>query len=488
MRKVFILTTFILFISMFAFAQSDDAEKSARDYIRDGWQLMSEEELAKAQTAFQSAVDLEPENTEALRGLGKAAMYLGDHQKAEELFKKVLELKPRDIDTITLLATLYSWEGRYDESTEWYEQVLQQEPRYAKAHKGLAEVYMWDNRLEKAEDIYLKALDMWPKNIELRLGLAKTYSWMGAWSRAAEEYEEVLRLEPGNAAALEGIKEGKRALIPQQDFSFRYIGERDTGDWRAHTYTYGYKHTKLSDYGNSFYGAYYFDYFQQSDRDSKIGNTAEFGGAYNYKDFLTVLSSVNFRTYIDDPAFFTGLGINAILKYYENNTLSFQFSRNLFDVLDNVRSGTYGVESNIYLTSFLLLTDTYFHSFYSDSNDSTDTFHNLTFLILKKKPDFNLSIGYRWRDFDDENPNYYSPQDLETITYSAFLGNTFKNSYVYGLFKFNQNSDSDNEFYYLAGCDYTINDIFSITGEISYFDTEGDYDALFATVSLKARF
>ena len=522
-RKYFVFLIFVLFFSMAITAYGADEKKIASDYIKSGWRLMHDGNLEEASLAFQKAVELNPKSTDALRGLGRTFMYLGENQKAEEALVKALELDPGNVDSIILLATLYSWNNRFKESTDlykkalkidpqnvkaktglaetysWggqygesisrYEEILVQEPRYAKAHKGLAEAYMWDNRLKEAELVYIEALDIWPDDVELRMGLARVYGWMSLWSKAEKEYAKILDIDPGNAKALEGIKDAKKALLPQHDIIFRLIRELDGNNWKALTVTQGYKYTLFSDYGNNFFAAYYLDYFEETTYGNKIGNTVEIGGKYNFENMLTLLGSVNMRTYKDRPDFFAGANVDAILKYSGNNTLTFKYARNLFDIFDNIKSNRYGVESNIYLTPSLFLTDNFFYSSYSDDNNSSDTFHNITFIASKKKPDLNLSIGYRWRDFKNDSTLYYSPQSLNSISFSAFLGGTvFNNTYTYGLLKFNHLYDADDEYYYLLGCDYSLNDNISLAGEVSYFDTEGKYESLFVFITLKAKF
>jgi len=200
------------------------------------------------------------------------------------------------------------------------------------------------------------------------------------------------------------------------------------------------------------------------------------------------LGSTDLRTYSHGPSFFAGVDLASILKYWQRNTLTAKFTRDIHDALDEIRSYRYALESNIYITPNLMLTDTFTFSDYSDDNQSTDHYHILTLIITEKKPDFNVGFGYRWRDFDNDAALYYSPQDLESRIYSVFLGQGFDDNYLYGLFKLFDNNNHIDDYYYLVGSDYKLSDNSSIISEISYFDTEGKYHALTATVSLRLKF
>jgi len=522
MKKIPILVILIFILITYAYSQENQTDKEVADYIGSGDKFVSMEKLEEANLDFQKAVELKPNNIEALEKLAKTYLLLGNNRDAEKVLDKILELQPDNIPALIGLAKIYSWNNRYEESIKlykkaleldpknieaqnglaevynWggrrkesinqYEEILIQDPRNMRAYKGLAEVYTWDDRLKEAERIYQEALKKWPENVDLHLGLAKIYGWMELWSRAQEEYRKVLNIEPKNAQAQEGLKQAEKALVPQSNFVFKYINERDAADWRARTLSYGYKFTRFLDYGNNLYAAYYLNDLRETGYTHKFGNILELGGRYNLKDKLILFGSTDLRTYSHGPNFFSGIDIGTMWKYYQRNSFTLKYSRNLFDVMDQIRGNRYGAESNIYLSRFILLTDSYTYTDYSDDNYSTDWYHILTFILHKKKPDLNLGFGYRRRDFEKTISKYYSPQGLESKIVSLYTGMPIKKNYFYGLFKFSDNSDHVDNYYYLLGNDYAFNDSASLIGEISYFDTSGKYHALTTTLTLRLKF
>ena len=386
------------------------------------------------------------------------------------------------------MGEVYSWKGSHQEAISQYEAILVEEPRNIKVYKGLAQVYVWDNRLEEAEETYQEILKVWPQDLEARLGLAKVFAGRGSWSRAQDEYREVLKINPELEEAQEGLKMAERALTPDHDFIFRYIDEKDSGGFRAETFSYGYKYTQPWGRGNHFHIADYVQDLRETGQNDSIGNIVEFGGDYHMADRVTLLGSVDARTYENDPDFFAGVDMSAILRYYQRNRLTLRYTRNLFDVLDNIRENRFGVESNMHLNRFMNLNNSFAYTDYSDGNSSIDSFHQVTFLLLKKKPDFNVSAGYRRRDFDVTSSAYYSPQDLDSGVFSVYIGKTFEKHDVYGIFRFINHSDGAENFYYLLGNRYVFNETVSLSGDISFFDTSEDYEALAMTASCHLEF
>lgn len=490
-------------------------------YVRSGWEALGAGNHKKANELFRKAVGVAPKHLEALYGLGLASLYLDRHRKAELMFAKILTLDSENVNAMKGLGKLYSWEGRYEESITlyqmalkrdpenfdaqmglaevslWagyskeaishYEEILTLDPRNIKAYRGLAEVYLWDNRLKEAEEIYRKASEASPDNVQPYLGLGGVYRWQGLWSRAEEAYQKALEIEPDNREAQEGIQNLRRELAPGHQMIFKYLDEKDR-NLQAETYITGYRHTRTLDAGNLFHAAYYFQEFQETAHADSAAHIVELGGVWHPMKGLTLLGAGDLRTYSEDPEFFAGVDVSTVAQYYQKNTLTLRYVRDLFDVLDEIRGNRYVAESNLSFGRFFLLTNAFSYTDYSDGNASRDGYNNLTFLLLKKRPDFNVGLGYRNRDFDNTTSLYYSPQDLESWILSAYLGRSWKRYGTYTLFKYMNNSDEIDNYYYVLGGEYGMSDTASLRGEISFFENTDKYQALATTLSCHLKF
>lgn len=521
MKKIALFTILFFFMVSFCYGQQEYSENSLY-YIKEARRLNSEGKTTEANTSFQKAVELDPKNKEALLGLGKTFMYLDKNKEAEDAFNKILKLSPDDTTVMFLLAKVYAYTNRYNEainlyqkalgmdpknkeikiglaevylwagfrkkSISQYEELLREDPRNKGVYKGLAEIYIWDNRLKDAERIYIKALKITPDDIDLHLGLAKIYILMVSWSKAQEEYERVLKVNPKNSDAIKGLDNIRKLKQPRHETIFRYLREVDANDWRASTITYGYKGTKTLEHNNNIFASYYVSDNRETGYTHEIGNMAEIGGKYTLNDYFDFLGSANMRNYSHGINFFGGADLASVFKYLQKNTLVVKYSRDIFDVLDGIRSNRYIVESNIYFGNYINLNDSFSYSDYSDNNWSNDQYHGLNITLSKKKPDLSIGFVWRHRDFKNVSPLYYSPKDLDSVIYSVYCGRVFNKNYIYGLFKFSHNSDHNDTYYYLFGNDYALNDNCSIVTETSYFNSEIKYHAINATVSFRLRF
>jgi len=493
-----------------------------RIFTIEGWDFIARDNLPKAEEEFLKALIYDGNNIKALEGLGRAYLYQAQYLEAEEMFNKVLVLEPENfaatlglarrynwddkleesipyynkaldlrLDDTTIqteLAQVYSWAGYHKESISQYEGILQDEPRNYKAYKSLAEVYTWDDNLGEAIEIYQNILKENPDDLEAQLGLAKIYSWMGYWNRSKKQYENLLKKYPENKEAQESLLAAKKELAPYHFFHSNYINEKDADAFRAHTFNYGYKQTHLLDEGNNYYVGTYFQDLTETGQERSHGTILEVGGQYNCYRWLSLLSSVNIRNYSADPQFFIGGDLSSVFKYFENNTLTIRYQRDIMDILDNVRSNRYSVESSMQFFDKFILSDYYSYANSNDDNKTTDWYHSFTYALSKKKPDCNLSIGYRYRDFYLPASGYYSPQGLKSMLFTIYTGQSLKSGYLYGMFRFSDNSDRVDSYYYLLGNDYALNDNVSIVTEMSYFDTEDKYSAITVTLSAKVRF
>lgn len=200
------------------------------------------------------------------------------------------------------------------------------------------------------------------------------------------------------------------------------------------------------------------------------------------------MGSASLNNYTDEPDFLATGELAGIFRYLEKNSLILRTTRELFDPLDNITNIRYAVESSIYLGRYFLLQDNFAYSDYSDDNNSIDSYHIFNWMPFKKNPDLTLGFGYRHREFSEDPPQYYSPDELDSYIGSLFSGKSVGRGYLYGIFKYITNSDGNNSQYYLAGYDFTVHKDIALGAEASYFRDEVEYHALSVTTTLKIKF
>lgn len=93
-------------------------------HIRIGEIYLTQARWSLAEKEFQSVIDLQASNTQALLGAGKAAMGRGDGEEAISLWKRALEIDPHNSETHYLLGQAYLAKSELEMAKGELEQAL----------------------------------------------------------------------------------------------------------------------------------------------------------------------------------------------------------------------------------------------------------------------------------------------------------------------------------------------------------------------------
>lgn len=83
---------------------------------------------------------------------GMAAYRIGDAQRAEDAFEYALELSPDNVDALLFLGTVYSWRKRFDDALGLLSRARELDPSYVDVAIAIARVNLWQGKLEAARD------------------------------------------------------------------------------------------------------------------------------------------------------------------------------------------------------------------------------------------------------------------------------------------------------------------------------------------------
>ena len=158
---------------------------------------MQATKLSDAETAYQAAVKLAPNDPRTHIALGN--LYIFEHKEsdAQVEFMKVLELDPKNAATHVALGNLYNEQNQHGLAENQYRAAVALEPDRANYHLDLGEVLRQEGKLTEAEDQIRTAIGLSPKDAKAHLALANLLAMEPA--RAAEanaEFDEVRALDP----------------------------------------------------------------------------------------------------------------------------------------------------------------------------------------------------------------------------------------------------------------------------------------------------
>lgn len=160
-----------------------------------------------AERVFREVLKGEPENRDALIGLGRLLKSRGRYAEAARLFQRAAGLSggAERVRLKTEAATALARSKRYGESIGLYREALEEAPQNRGARIGLARTLGWAGRYGESIEEYKKVLDRNPSDREAGAGLAKVLAWKGDYDGSIAVYKGILAEDPGNTGATLGL-------------------------------------------------------------------------------------------------------------------------------------------------------------------------------------------------------------------------------------------------------------------------------------------
>lgn len=229
---------------------------AAEEYAYIGGHYNDKGDYDKAKDYFKKAVALQPDNKDALLGLGYVYEKTGDVLQAVSFTKEAVNFFPRDTDLLLRCAFLLKTLGRYDDAVDCLSKALELSPANAPANRLLGDIRLirgdralaWesyklvvdsmvrDDKIEEAWEITRQFKDIEP--VETRKFLVRLYRLRGnpeaaygeileladmlsedkRYEEAIEYYREALNLMPDNPEITEKIAalRGGHAGLPPE--------------------------------------------------------------------------------------------------------------------------------------------------------------------------------------------------------------------------------------------------------------------------------
>jgi Flp pilus assembly protein TadD len=152
-----------------------------------------------AAALYQEVLETDPDNGDALHGLGVLAYHRGDLHEAEELFRKSIRSCGDNALCHYHLGALLQQQRDWEGAAASFRRSLALDPRSADAHAGLGGVLYQRGERQAAEEILRRALELDPNHAHAHssLGVALTARCLLAEAMAALDKAVALRPEDG---------------------------------------------------------------------------------------------------------------------------------------------------------------------------------------------------------------------------------------------------------------------------------------------------
>jgi tetratricopeptide (TPR) repeat protein len=186
--------------------EGDDAELAAN--------VAALETLGYVQKGEGAGGDAGPSSPEIHNNLGRTLANAGKLDEAEAEFAKALELNPNDADALLNLGTVAALRGNPARAEHLVKQALRANPDHTLALAKLAELRRDAGDLAESERLFREALVLDEVSPELYLGLGDVLQRAGKYKEAEAAFRRVLELDPDSFAAHYNL--GVTALQQQQ--------------------------------------------------------------------------------------------------------------------------------------------------------------------------------------------------------------------------------------------------------------------------------
>ncbi|MEE3719188.1 tetratricopeptide repeat protein [Tumidithrix elongata RA019] len=152
----------------------------------------------EAQTAYQSSVALNPDNSRAWREFGISHAKLGQYESAIVSFQQAIGLNPKDAYPHSDLGLTYLVQGKYELAIASFQQAINLNPKNTDYRCSLGIVYRKNAQYELAFECYQKAIELDPKSAFSHNSLGYFYLSQGDLEKAKTEFIEAINLDSKN--------------------------------------------------------------------------------------------------------------------------------------------------------------------------------------------------------------------------------------------------------------------------------------------------
>lgn len=176
--------------------------------------------LKAAQREFNNVLAKDPNNSDALNGLGlcyyrmttSSNMDIREnigtlYRKAAQEFKRAIDSNPNNDEALANLGMIYQHQGRFEEAEAKYKDSLANNPMNSNANYRLGTILFERGDVDSAIEHYKKSLGVNSKNSSAHYYLGEALISNGKYSEAIESLQTSLYLNPNSAPVHEKLGE-----------------------------------------------------------------------------------------------------------------------------------------------------------------------------------------------------------------------------------------------------------------------------------------
>jgi tetratricopeptide (TPR) repeat protein len=164
-------------------------------------------DIPAAIARFRIALETTPDYPDALNNLGYALLQTGQAQEAYDLYQKALELQPDFPEAFNNLGIFYARQGDMARAESNFRQAVDRRPGYGEAGNNLALVLMARDETETAIAVLQRLLQVNPDFEMTYVALSRIYLTTDRPREGTQVLERLLQRNPNHPLALQMMRE-----------------------------------------------------------------------------------------------------------------------------------------------------------------------------------------------------------------------------------------------------------------------------------------
>ena len=169
--------------------------KDAESWVTLGRLYRVSNSSPEAEKAFKEALKVDPENEEALTGLGSLYMDMGDTKSAIEKLRAATDKAPSE-RSLAALARAYEDVQNYKDAAEALKRALELAPDDIRLVRELAEDLLYSDQVDEALKIYTDLAQAEPRVSDYQLRISQIYRVKGDLAKAREAFNKAKQADP----------------------------------------------------------------------------------------------------------------------------------------------------------------------------------------------------------------------------------------------------------------------------------------------------
>ena len=162
----------------------------------------------KATEVFDKMLEDDPDNIDAIYGIGSVYQAMGDFKNAETYLQKTLSLQPTHKDALNGLGYLYAQQGKnLDEAEALIKRALEKSPENGAYLDSLGWVFFKRGKFAQAVITLESANQQLPNSVEILMHLGDAYNKTGELEKARSVWQQAQKLEPDNSDIKERLNQ-----------------------------------------------------------------------------------------------------------------------------------------------------------------------------------------------------------------------------------------------------------------------------------------